>query len=59
MLPARTVRDEVRWFDTCVHDIDIYHKCPACQKLTGDAQEMFAPVEPEEGKDGTHVPDPR
>lgn len=59
MLPARTVREEVRWFERCAHGKDLCEYCPICADLTTKAQQMFEPVEPEKGKDGTYVPDAR
>lgn len=60
MLPARMVSGEVRWFERCAHGIDVYRYCAICADLTAKAEQMFEPVEDnQEGKDGTHVPDPR
>jgi len=48
MLPARTVRDEVRWFEKCAHGVDVTSPCPQCQVLTGQGQAMFEPLSPED-----------
>lgn len=46
MLPARTVRDEVRWFEKCAHDVNVLSPCHQCQVLTKQGQDMFEPLTP-------------
>ena len=73
MIPMKCIHDEIRWMPMhCAHNVSVYTDCPECIRLTADARQMMAPINPNDryfdegrfgelrdGKDGTHVPDPR